>query len=63
MRVSQRERKLDHICLNFAILAKIKLIWQYFEGLFSIWHNFDSTLANCVCFWGNFNVVNGRKLK
>ena len=30
---------------------KFKLIWQNFEGLFSIWHNFESTLANFVCFW------------
>ena len=32
---------------------KFKLKWQYLEGLFSIWHNFGSTLANYVCFWTN----------
>ena len=32
---------------------KLKLIWQHFEALFSIWHNFESALANFVCFWAN----------
>ena len=31
-----------------------KIIWQYFEGLFSIWRNFERSLANLVCFWANF---------
>ena len=36
---------------------KFKTIWQYLEGLFGIWHNFVSTLANFVCFGLIFIVV------
>ena len=32
---------------------KFKLIWQHFEGLFSICPNFECTLATIVCFWAN----------
>ena len=31
-------------------LPKFKLNWQHFEGLFSIWHNLESTLAPFECF-------------
>ena len=32
---------------------KFKLICEHFEGLFSIWQNFESTLSIFVCFWAN----------
>ena len=32
---------------------KCKQMWQRFEGLFSSWDKFESTLANFVCFWAN----------
>ena len=32
---------------------KFKLIWQHFEGLFSIGHNIESSLAPFVSFWAN----------
>ena len=28
-------------------------ICEHFEGLFSIWQNFESTLSIFVCFWAN----------
>ena len=33
-----------------SLWPKFKLIGQHFECLFSIWHNFESTLANSVYF-------------
>ena len=46
---------LDTYLVNYRIV--------YFEGLFSIWHNFESTLANFVCFWAIFILVNGHIMK
>ena len=28
---------------------------QYFEGIFSIWQNYETTSLNFVCHWANFN--------
>ena len=36
----------------------IKSFWQYFDSLFSIWHTFEPTLINLVCFGQNFIAVN-----
>ena len=41
--------------------GKISLLWknlrvlgEFFEGLSSIWQNVQSTFANILCYWGNF---------
>ena len=34
------------------------MVWQYFEGLLSFWHNFESTWANLDAFGRMFIVVN-----
>ena len=34
------------------IFATFKSIWQYLEGLLSIWLNVKSTFANFICHWG-----------
>ena len=29
-------------------------LWQYFEGIFSIWQSYETALVNLVCHWANF---------
>ena len=37
--------------------------WQCFKGLFTIWHNFEPTLAIFVYLWAKFHWCNGQMLK
>ena len=39
---------------NYTVLAKIKSLWKIFEGLFSIWHSFEPTLAQFFMLLGIF---------
>ena len=48
--------KFRPIRLTFAGFVKI---WQFLQGLFSIWQHFESTLTNFACYWAN---VHGCKL-
>ena len=45
----------DQIWRNSTTLAKIKSLWQLFNGLFSIWHYFYHTLPDFQCHWANFH--------
>ena len=36
----------DQIWLNYALWQNVKSFWQYFEGLFSKWQRFESSLEN-----------------
>ena len=36
----------DQIWRNFATLAKVCILWQFFDSLFRIWQNTNVTLAN-----------------
>ena len=49
----ERKKQCDRFGEISPFWPKFKLIWQHFEGLLSIWHNFESTLANFVCLWTN----------
>ena len=40
---------------NFATLAKFQKLSSFFKGLFSVWHNFEPSLANFLCYWANFH--------
>ena len=31
----------------------LKIIWQLFDGLLSIWEKFEPTLEISLCFWAN----------
>ena len=35
------------------IWLKFKTLWQFFEGLFSIWRNPELTLVKFKCYWAN----------
>ena len=49
--------KNSPLCLSFNFPG------QMFEGLFSIWQNFDPTLVNCPSFGAHFNCCNWPKIK
>ena len=37
------------------LCKNLQSVGQFFKGLFTIWQNFDHTLANFVCHWANFH--------
>ena len=41
--------EISPLCQNLQSLG------QFFQCLFTIWQNFEPTLANFVYFWANFN--------
>ena len=47
-------RQCDQICRYFATLATFMNLCQMFDGLFSVWQNFEPTLAKLYCFWATF---------
>ena len=40
---------------DLSSVAKYQYFWQFFESLFSVWHSFESALANYDCHWANFD--------
>ena len=46
-------RQCDQISKKFATFDKFLLLWKFFDCLFSIWKNFEPTLAKLQCFWVN----------
>ena len=46
--------------IKFATLANFRSLWQYLEDLFSIWRNFEPTLAKNYAFVQIFLPVKGR---
>ena len=48
-------RQCDQIWRNFGSVAKSSKSWSIIGGLFTIWQNFEPTLANFVYFWANFH--------
>ena len=47
--------RCDQIWQNLATLAKFWKSWTIFEGLFTIWQKFYSTLANMWCYWARLH--------
>ena len=52
----------DQTWRNFATLAKfrhfgkiLKVFGQLLKALFTIWQNFEPTLANILCYWANLH--------
>ena len=39
----------------------LQSLWQFFEALFTIWQNFEPTLAYFVYFWSNFHLCHWTK--
>ena len=33
----------------------LQSLWQYFDGIFSIWQSCETALVNCVCHWAHFH--------
>ena len=52
----------DQSWRNFATLTKVSIFVQYFEGLFGIWQNCETTLVNVLCVWVNIHCCKGPKI-
>ena len=53
----------DQIELHFVTFEKFKKVFGAFEGLISMWQNFEPSLAKSNTFWHTFILVNGQILK
>ena len=57
------EDKCDQIWWNYNHFGKILKVWTFLEGLLSICHNIELSLANLWCYWANFNLCKWSNVK
>ena len=45
------------------IRQNILSLWQYFEGILSIWKNYETSLVFLGCYWANFRYWNSTNIE